>query len=226
MKIFVVITILISLYLLYRIAFPKPTGTKKDNQIPAKYFPDEDNMVGKSRYVLPDRSKPEQTPATLLKTENQEGKAITFAAGNDKNRTAVIPPEKLNEVFGIEPDPDDLDIEPDDEPDEPELNEEEESEELQQVLGLDAELAGGFSVEEMEDVVKAVRYPSDKNAELLYRVEKTDMFEKLVSGDEGKMLRIRTVIDRHEQSLLAEETAESKKTDNDYSNFDIRNFLS
>jgi hypothetical protein len=50
------------------------------------------------------------------------------------------------------------------------------------------------------------------------------MFEKLVSGDEGKRQQITAVIDRHIKSLIPEVANESN--DNDYGDFNIADFLS
>jgi hypothetical protein len=221
MKVFLIIVIVIALYLLYRIAFPKSTNSKSNNDIPLKRETDTGDVIGKSLYVRP-HSQPRTTPATPLKTENQAEKAITFAP-EIENRTAIIPPEELNKVFRTAPedetfDESELEIE-DDENEEVDL--EEEAEELQQMMGEEAKIAGGFTFDEMAEAIKTPNHP-----EILYSLSKTDMFEQLVSGDAGRAAKINAILDHYEQSLLVEETADNKKTDNDYSNFDIRNFLS
>jgi hypothetical protein len=134
----------------------------------------------------------------------------------------AVPSERLDEIFGEEVGEDDLDIPPDDEPEDDEPDADEESEELRQTPEGEAELANGFSIEEMETAAGAIDSPGDENAEILYRVEKTDMFEQLVSGDEGKRQRIAAVIDRHIKSLNPEVANE----DSEYSNFNIADFLS
>jgi hypothetical protein len=228
MKTFVITVMLIALYLLYRIAFPKRAETKRGNDVPQKKETDANDVVVKSSFVRGNRSQPAPTPATTEKSENQTKKPDIFAPGNG-NRTAVIPPEKLDEVFGAEPKPDDLDIEPDDEPDTAELDAEEEAEELRQVLGKDAEPADGLTYEEMAEAIDAVNNPSDETgketARVLSGLEETDMFEQLVSGDEGKALRIKAVIDRYEQSLLPE-TSQEDEDRNEYGDFNIADFLS
>jgi hypothetical protein len=161
-----------------------------------------------------------------LKSENQTEKADIFAAGNE-NRTTVIPAEKLDEVFGTDPNPDDLDIPPDDETEE--LDGEEEAEELRQTLGKDAEIAGGFTYEEMETAIDAANNPKPETvakeaAKALSDLEKTDMFEQLVSSDAGRALRINAVLDHYEQSATPESA--NVDSDKDLEDFDIMNFLS
>jgi hypothetical protein len=227
MKTFAIAVLLIALYFLYRIAFPKPPAAKTDGDSPPDRETDTDDGVKKSRYVSGFRRQPQPTPATGVNSDNQEENASIFAAGNEKT-DAVIPPGKLDEVFGEDPDPEDLDIEPDDEEetDSPDLDGEEEAEELRQTLGRDAEPANGFSVEEMEEAAKAVDNPSDEKAAILFRVEKTDMFEKLVSGDEGKSARITAIIERHIRSLNPEVENEENDNSSDLEKFNITDFLS
>ena len=225
MKTFAAVTMLIALYLLYRIAFPKFPEAKTGSDIPANGETDADDCVKKSRYVSACRRQPQPTPATDVNSDCQVEKPSIFASRNEKT-DAVIPPGKLGEVFGEDPGPEDLDIEPDDEneTDSPDWDGEEESEELRQTLGGDAEPAGGFSVEEMEEAAGAVDNPSDRNAAILFRVEKTDLFEQLVSGDEGKAARIKALIDIHIRSLNPE--VENEERNSDPEDFDMMEFLS
>jgi hypothetical protein len=228
MNAFVITVMLIALYLLYHIAFPRQAETKRDNDIPIKEEPDTDDVVVKSRFVRDNRSQAAPSPSTSEKSENQTKKADIFAAGNGKFE-AVIPPEKLDEVFGNEPNPDDLDIPPDDEPDMQEVDAEEEAEELRQVLGKDAGPASGFTYEEISEAIDAANSQPEKTgkaaAKVLSGLEKTDMFEQLVSGDKGKALWIKAVIERYEQSILPETTQEDEDS-NEYGDFNIADFLS
>jgi hypothetical protein len=65
MKLFAIIIILIALFLLYRIAYPKQVDTKKNNAIPKEKPKTVPDVMGKSRFVLPDRSKPLQTLSVI-----------------------------------------------------------------------------------------------------------------------------------------------------------------
>jgi hypothetical protein len=228
MKVLIIIILLISQYFLYRVAFPKkPKTIQDDDDTPRKRERDISEVVVTSRFVRPDYGQSQKPDSAPLPTELQAEKPAVFAAGNEK-RDAVIPPEKIDEIFAEDPDPADLEIDlADDEPDEPDL--EDESDDLQQSPGGDAELADGLTIEEMTETVEAIDVPSDENARLLYRVDKTDMFEKLVSGDEGKAARIRAIIDRYVQSQHPEvETkvsSEENTGDNEWENFDVLSFL-
>jgi hypothetical protein len=258
MKLFVIIILLIFQYFLFRIAFPKLRKTKQGDDVPRKRETDISGVVVKTRFVRPESSQPRPTHATVLKTEYQEEKPSIFAGGNEK-KDAVIPPGKLDEVFGEEtthetgaepnlfevcpvrrssisegnePNTEELEIESDDESeesDEPDL--EEENEDLLQTPAGEAEQADGLSIEEMTEAVEAIDNPTDEKAAILYRVEKTDMFEQLVSGDEGRAARIKAIIERNIRSLQPEvETEKNEKelngdNDNGWENFDIQNYL-
>jgi hypothetical protein len=220
--------IVLCLFLLYRIAFVKqPEDEKQNNNIPRNREADPSEAVIKNRFVRPLPGQPQPTPATSLKTDKQEEKPDIFAAGNEKGNT-VIPPDELDDVFDNEPNPEDLDIPSDDgdEISEPEPDAEEENEDLRQTLGREAELAGGMSIEEMESAAEAVNNPADGKAELLLKIEPTDMFERMVSGDEGKQARIKTIIDRHVQRLNPETQDKEDDNDGDLENFDVMKFLS
>jgi hypothetical protein len=227
-KLLVFLIILLCLFLLYRIAFTKqPEGKKRNGDIPRNREADPFEAVVKNRFVRPLHGQPQPTPATSLKTEKQEENPDIFAAGNEK-RNAVIPPDELDGVFDNEPNPEDLDIPPDDEDEtsEPEPDAEEESEDLRQILGQEAELAGGMSIEEMELATEAVNNPADGKAGLLLKIEPTDMFERMVSGDEGKQARIKAIIDRHIQRLNPDAEDKEDDNDSDLENFDVMKFLS
>ncbi|MDR2968102.1 MAG: hypothetical protein LBV32_00690 [Tannerellaceae bacterium] len=233
MKLLVILLMLAALYLLYRIAVPKRKDTKKESSHPPKQPIDLSEVVVKSRFVIPQAGQPQPTHTTSLKTDFQEEKPDIFAAEIEK-KEAAIPPERLDDAFASEPNPDDLDIEPgeneagaDDEP-ETEVDGEEEAEELRQTLGRDAERAGGWSVEEMEAAVDAVQNPTDEKAAILLKAEKTDLFEQLVSGDKGKADRITAIVERHVKRVYPEQASENEnesKNDSDLENFDVAEFL-
>jgi hypothetical protein len=222
MKAFAIIVILIALYLLYRIAYPKPTNNKQRDDNPVKREIDSDDVVGKSLYVRPS-GQPRTTPATPLKTENQAEKPITFAP-EIESKPVAIPSEELDAVFKKTSeeetfDESDLDIEEDDDDNE-EVDLEEEAEDFRQMIGEDARIAGGFTYDEIAEAIKTPNRP-----EILYSLSKTDMFEQLVSGDAGRAAKISSVLDRYEQSLKEKETVASKKIETDYKHFDILNYV-
>jgi hypothetical protein len=221
MKTIAIAIMLAALFLLYRVAYPKQPKTKSGNDIPQKKEIDVSEVVVKSRFVRPKIGQPQPTHTTTQKNDFQEEIPITFAAGNE-NRNAVIPPEKLNEVFAEEVNPDDLEIDPDEDEEPTNVADlEEEAEDLRETLSNDAELATGMSIEEMTEAAQAIDNPTDEKANVLFQVEKTDMFEKLVSGDDGKAATITAIIERHVQSLLSE--VENENDDN--SDIDVSEFL-
>ena len=221
MKVIAVIIMLYALFLLHRIAFPKCPAAEKGVDKPEKDTKTVRSVMGKSSFVLPERSKPLQTPAISTKDENIEKKEYMFAAGNE-TRNAVIPNEELDKIFD-ETDPDDLDIDPDEDGDESQSETADVEDEAAE-FETGAEMASGMSIEEMTEAAKAIDKPTDDKAEILFRVEKTDMFEQLVSGDEGKAQRIKAIIDRHFRSLQPKVEIENTES-SEWNEFDIRNHL-
>jgi hypothetical protein len=224
MKLIVLVIIVISLLLIFRICFPKQKQRVDKPPVPGQAKAED--AVIKSRYVLPDRRNLTQTAAIREKNEKPDEKPDIFAAGNGKS-VAVIPPEDLPEIFGEDPDPEELDIEPDgeEETDEPDLDAEaEELEDLQQQAGQDVEPAGGFSMEELGSIIEAVSNPTDEKAEILCKAENIDVFEKLVSGDEGRAERIKTLIDSHVRSRFPQEA--DTEDDSEYRDIDMMQYLS
>ena len=224
MKTLAIMIMLVSLYLLYRIAFPKQTTTHSP---PKKNNDDIPDVVVKSRFIRPNYPQPTPIPVTPKKEDTISEKDV---APETQKRDVAIPPDKLDEVFAEDVNPDDLEIELDEnEADfENETDLEEEAEDLRQTLGDDATMADGMTIEEMTETIAAINNPTEAQAELLLKAEKTDMFERLVSSDEGKATRIKAIIDRHMRSKSAEtETvAEDAENDgNDWDKFDVRSFL-
>ena len=216
MKILAVMIMLVALFFLYCIVYPKRSAAKKgvDALPERKKETDISDVVVKTRFVRPNPGQPQPTRTISEKEDVLKKKPYIFAAGNE-NRNAVIPNEKLDEVFD-DVNPDELDIEPDENAvgstslttgfEDNRDNEagmidfDDESAELE----TSAELASGMSIEEMTEAAKAIDLPTDDKAGILFKVEKTDMFERLVSGDEGKAERIKGIIDRYLQNLQPE----------------------
>jgi hypothetical protein len=65
---------------------------------------------------------------------------------------------------------------------------------------------------------------SEETGSTLAALEYTDMFEALVSGEEGKMNWIKSVIARHVQNRTPD--TESDISGTDYGDFEIADFLS
>ena len=213
MKLFAMLAIVVALYFLYRLAFPKKTELPKSNENIPKKRNDETSIVGQSRVVLGYRSQPPPTPATASKSDNSEEKADTFAEENASEPMDIdVPAEYENE--SEEPGNEDVDTN-------------EEAEELRQTLGSEAELAAGFSYEEMDLAVEAVSQPESENeaeaAEVLYRLEHTECVEQLAAVSPEKALRIKSLISLHVQSI---ELTDEENRIEDTSDFNIADFLS
>jgi hypothetical protein len=205
MKFLVLAVILFSLYLIYRLSFPRQAGNSPGNETPPPKLPDGDEAVVKSRFVLPVQSNSAQHDDRKQESDKQEENALTFAAGNEK-KDAVIPPEELGEVFGENVNPDELDIEPDvsETDSDDELDADEEAEEIRQSAGEIEGYAEGFTYDELATVIHEPDKPeamAKATVETLRNLSQTDMFEKLVSGDTDRAARIASILDRSEQSL-------------------------
>jgi len=243
-KIAALLILLVAVYLLYRIAFPKQPkqAVQRDNDIPERKTKHVSGVVGKSRFVLPDRSKPLQTAANTAVREESKEKEIMFAPETDTsagslNEFGIIPPEKLDEVFEDEINPDDLDIDDDDDDadddTEIDLEAEEALEQENRVEGQNAMLAEGLNFDDLHDVAMVVKEQpetvSEKTAATMTALEHTDMFELLASGDEGKANWIKSIIERHIQNSEPETESttetEDEISETDYSNFDVADFI-
>ncbi|KAA6348521.1 hypothetical protein EZS27_004035 [termite gut metagenome] len=239
MKVFAITVILIALYLLYRIACPKGGEAVKGGDVPERKQADEADAIVKKHYSYisrnsstPTTATPTPTTATEEKTESSGKKQIIFVSDKEK-AGAVIPPEELDGVFASQVERIHIDyplergnMEETDEPDA-----EEEAEELRQVLKGDTEAAGGFTYEEIAQAIEAADNPQGdgektrKAGEVFYTLEKTDLFEQLISTDAGRAARINAVLERYAGSIIPQDTEDTEQ-DTEYRNFDITAFIS
>lgn len=236
-KIVALVILFVSVYLLYCIAFPKQPETKKEIDTPQKKETDLSGVVMKRRFVRPDFSQPQATHTMLAKDDILEKNPYMFAAETEKTGLGVISTGKLDELFEEEPNPEDLEIDSDDDASAPlstgeiDLEAEEESEQSNRVHS--AMLAEGLEYDDLHEVAKVIKLQPEtvsvKTAATMAALEHTDMFELLVSVDESKANWIKSVIDRHVQTVESE-TDNSTKTENEtsdseYYNFDVADFL-
>ncbi|GHT18670.1 hypothetical protein FACS189429_5490 [Bacteroidia bacterium] len=145
--------------------------------------------------------------------------------------SGVIPENELDEIFADEPNPEILSIPLDNETDDDETDyeAEEEAEELNQTLGHGAVMAEGIDYDKLQTAVKAVMEQpgevSEETAETLTVLENTDMFEMLVSGDEGKMNWIKAVVERNIQKVMPETEDETSGANFDCGDFDVADYV-
>jgi hypothetical protein len=233
MKILVLSIIVLSLYLIYRLSFSGRTEKTGERKTLSSSSPDRYEAVVKSRFVLPDRSNPAQHNDRMKNPDRQDENPPIFAAGNDNPPPAVIPPDELDDVFGEDVNPQDLDIERDenetDESDDSDLNADEEAEELRKSVGDIEGYAGGFTYDELATVIhEAGKQPeamTNAAVQTLRNLSQTDMFEQIVSGNAGKYARIAAVLDRNEKILAEQGEDATDDSDNEFSDFDIGQFL-
>ena len=229
---------LIALFLLYRIAYPKQTEKKKDDKPPLPPPPYDYETVVKSRFVLPDRSNTATLPAqhedSGKNSEKQDKKPDIFAAGNDNPPDGVVQSDEFDEVFGENVNPEDLDIEPDenetDENDNSDLDADEEAEEIRGIMGEIEGYADGFTLDELTTVVHEADTEPDKmtkaSLEKLRSLSGTDMFEGLVSSKKGRAARIEAILNRSDKILAEESENAADENDSDYRNYDVEQFFS
>jgi hypothetical protein len=111
------------------------------------------------------------------------------------------------------------------------LDADEEAGEIRESAGAVESYADGFTWDELATVIReADRQPESitKSAvKVLRGLSQTDMFEQLVSSDEGRAMRIAAVLDRSEQSMASQsEDAADDGNDSEYRNFDMTEYLS
>jgi hypothetical protein len=183
----VFLIIILSLYLIYRLSFPKQAEKREETETSPP--PDGEDAVIKRRFVLPDRSNPAQHDDRKEDSDKQAEKAVIFAPGNKNPDAGIIPPEALGEDVN----PEDLDIDETDEDGE-EMPEEDDDAELRLTMNGNVAYADGCTIDEIAEAVKTADKPESEQSpeavETLYRLSKTDMFEQLVSGDADRAARI------------------------------------
>ena len=239
MKLLAIIIMLAALYLLYRIAYPKQTGTAKggaDN--PPKGEKPARSVMGKSRFVLPDRSKPLQTTATQPDIEKSEEKSYIFAAGTENRKPAAIPADELDEAFGkdgnpeIIPDYSDIEIDDDDDDNGDIDFEAEEAEELGRVEGSGAMYADGYDFDDLQTVAKVVKeHPEtvdEQTGKTLVALEHTELLVLLAQGDEDRANWTRAIIERQVQRKMSamETKPETEVPTTDYGDFEAADYFS
>ncbi|KAA6306066.1 hypothetical protein EZS27_042277, partial [termite gut metagenome] len=84
--------------------------------------------------------------------------------------------------------------------------------------------------EEIAQAIGAADNPADEKAQgaagkVFYTLEKTDLFEQLISTDAGRAARINAVLERYAGSIISQDTEDTEQ-DTEYRNFDMTAFLS
>lgn len=206
---------------------PAPNGTDSPHELSSK----EADVMGKSSFVLSQRqSKPNE--ATQRQAVESNNKAPIFVPEAEKGKPAAVPEADLEKAFSNTPEepnePMDIDVPEEFEADEePDLDEE--ADELEQAYGRTANLADGLNFEEMDATMKVVAADTSTPEEreqaggVLCRLERTDLFEQMVSGDQAKGIKVKALmafhLEKHRKDTTDGGTTESER-------YDLRGFLS
>jgi hypothetical protein len=209
MKTILVAVMLLSLYLLYRIAFPKPIKKSKPTSVLSRQKINEKEIIGQSRVVLSFQRQAVPVAAKTCETVSSHENEDSFVPKNESGMMDIS-----------------VSLEHETEPDVPEIDPEEEAEELRQLTGNETELASGFTFEELEQTVQEVNHPSGNDrqvAKVIYRLRDTDCISQLAAISPEKAERIKSLISLH----VNEVESKTEKTGNEKPDQpDITGFLS
>lgn len=206
MKTILILVMLLALYLLYRIAFPKSIKKPKPTPVLSRQKINGKEIIGQSRVVLSFQRQAVPVAAKTCETVSSHENADSFVPESESGMMDISVP-----------------LEHQDEPEEPEIDPEEEAEELRQLMGNDPEQASGFTFEELEQTVQEMNHPSGNDrqvAKVIYRLRDTDCISQLAALSPEKAERIKSLI-----SLYVNEV-ESKTGNEKPDQPDITGFLS
>lgn len=212
--------------------------TPQANVTPPTRPADVPDIVGKSSFRMkpttPDYAKPTPQAATESGIEKPIGNVPTFAPETEKEASARIPDDKLDEAFEHLEIPDvPLEYEDDDEP------EEAADEEMPLAAGR-AGYASGASFEEIDRAVKTATDTSATDGErseagqVFGRIEGTELFDLLVGSSASVGEKIAGLMDYYLSQPLSNDgdagtvaLQPQKVTDvpEDMAGFDIRDFV-
>ena len=209
MKTILIAVMLLALYLLYRIAFPKPIKKQKPTSVLSRQKVNEKEIIGQSRVVLSFQRQAVPVAAKTCETVSSHENADSFVPENESGMMDIS-----------------VLLEHGNENEETEIDPEEEAEELRQLMGNEPELANGCTFEELEQTVQEVNHPSGnerKVAKVLYRLQDTDCLTQLAAISPEKAERIKSLISLH----VNEVESKTGKTGNEKPDQpDITGFLS
>ncbi len=209
MKTILVSLMLLALYLLYRIAFPKSIKNQKPTSVLSRQKINEKEIIGQSRVVLSFQRQAVPVAAITCETVSSHENEDSFVPENESGMMDISIP-----------------LEHQEEPEELEIDTEEEGEELRQLTGNETELASGCTFEELEQTVNEVNQPSGNDrqvAKVVYRLQDTDCITQLAAISPEKAERIKNLISLH----VDEVESKTEKTGNEKpGQSDITGFLS
>ena len=190
-----ILIMLVAVFLLYRIAYPKQSVEKKGENASLKKSKPIPDVMGKSRTVLFPPKQPVSTPVVSQIAEKEKER--------EKKFPAVIPVEQLDKVFADNQNDDvDFDIEVDDDDNDDSIDiDTEEVEKLQQ--GGEVAYADGVTFNDLQTVTKVineqpkVKEVSNEIVHVIKSLKNTELFDLLVADNENKQSWVRAVVERN-----------------------------
>jgi hypothetical protein len=201
------------------------------------------DIVGKSRFVLPSRSHSQPLTATASENENRTKNQDIFAPASVPEHPRQIPPDELDEVFGMAPEgeanePLDIEIPPDQvtfpDDDADYFNDGDDENEDLPFRGKQS--AQGFSFDQLGDAYRHVVHnpiitdeQKEETGRVLLNLKGTDMLGAMVSGKPQREDKVKSLIDTYLTAFHkrnAERSAESPSPQGAVpTGFDIRQYV-
>ncbi|TDO04833.1 hypothetical protein [Sunxiuqinia elliptica] len=201
------------------------------------------DIVGKSRFVLPSRSHSQPLTATASENENRTENPDIFAPASVPEHPRQIPPDELDEVFGMVPEgetnePLDIELPPDSEifPDDDADYFNDGDDENEDLPFRGKQSAQGFSFDQLGDAYRRVVHnptiTDDEKEEtgcVLLNLQGTDMLGAMVAGKPERDDKVKSLIDTYLTAFHkrnAERSAESLSPQGAVpTGFDIRRYV-
>ena len=212
---------------------------KQSSPPPESATKEEDNIIGKSRYVLPARSQSGTNAAIAPETEQDTENSNTFVPASVSEHPQQVPLDELDKVFGAVPEgktnePLDIDCPLYEEPSiEEEADEFEDEDEDLPFVGNHSALGGQY-----EDMGEAYRHvvhnpplteaQQEKTGRVLLEMTGTGLLEAIVSDNPERTTKVTHLMNTYVSAFyrkMAERLAESLPPPGEVpSTFDIQKF--
>lgn len=242
-----VVAVLYTFWMMYFILAESRRNRKRpkpDNKVSPPDKNSKEDIVGKSRFVLPLYGQPMPKAAVESETESDKKKENIFVPENVPEHPRQVATDELDEVFGAVPEGEDnkpLDIDyplyvepfPEEEAAERDDENEDEDEDLPLVGSLSAR---GASFDQLGDAYRQVVHnPSiteeekEDTGRILLSLRHTDMFEAIVSGFPEREDKVTTLIDAYLSAFhkrTAQGSAQSPSVQGDLpEGFTVRDYV-
>ncbi|GGK19081.1 hypothetical protein GCM10007084_47930 [Parabacteroides faecis] len=201
------------------------------------------DIVGKSRFVLPSRSHSQPLTATASENENRTENQDIFAPASVPEHPRQIPPDELDEVFGMTPEgevnePLDIELPPDQKtfPDDDADYFNDGDDENEDLPFRGKQSAQGFNFDQLGDAYRHVVHnpkitdeQKEETGRVLLNLKGTDMLGAMVSGKPEREDKVSSLINTYLsafQKRNAERSAESQPPQGDLPpGFDVRHYV-